>query len=342
MILLTGANGFLGSYLLYELVSHGRDVRIVIREKANLDQIRLAFKVMNKKANDQFEDYLKKIQITRGNFTDEQLYPVIFEGIDEVFHVASKVSFRKKDREEILRLNVEGTVLLLDYCLANDIRKFHFTSSIASLNRNVGGVISDAFNGEKKKFTSAYSRSKYLAENEVWKAYKKGLSGIIVNPGVVLGPVMDYHESVRVFKTIQNGFNYFTSGANGYVDVRDVASIMFLLSSDEKFYNERYLLVSESVFYRDLFSWMANDFGVEPPQKLAGKNLSFVIAFLDYLYSSLTGKKQVITKDLVNLVNSEYYFDSSKVVKALDFHFRPVKDSVRETIRYLNEATDEF
>lgn len=111
---------------------------------------------------------------------------------------------------------------------------------------------------------SVYAVSKHAAEREVWRGIAEGLDAVIVNPSVIIGPGNWSKGSPALFLKSWNGLRFYTHGMNGYVDVRDVADAMiFLMEHDVK--NERFILNSENIDYKTLFTYMANALGKKAP-----------------------------------------------------------------------------
>ena len=96
-------------------------------------------------------------------------------------------------------------------------------------------VVDEDAKWEDSPYNSHYAQSKYLAELEVWRGIAEGLSAVVVNPSLVLG-VGDWgRSSSRVFRYIWQEKPFYTDGQVNWVDVRDVAEIIFLLLEEKKF-----------------------------------------------------------------------------------------------------------
>lgn len=337
MILVTGATGFLGAYFLYFLSEKKKNIRVLKRQSSNFEQIEIAFDILNpeKQLWNSFDDYIKSIEFVNADILDVNEIEDSLKNVDEVFHLAAVVSFSKKNNELINDVNIRGTSILVNQCIKNNISKFHFASSIASLNRNNENIITESNDVNNKKFSTIYSKSKYLAELEVWRGYAEGLTGVIINPGVILGPAVENHESMKVFKTIKNGFSFYPKGKNGYVDVRDTAELFLLLSEKSELYNERYLLVSDNHHYIEIFNWMAKYFNVKAPSKLANINLSYMLSYIESIRIFFTRTEAIITKDLVKLVNSIYIYNNSKLKSAINYNFRSVEETIKDTCNFV-------
>ncbi len=109
-------------------------------------------------------------------------------GTDAVIHCAAKVSFKKNDREELFKTNIEGTANVINMAIEKNIQRFVYVSSIAAIGRSPqGGIASEETKWAENKLQTAYSLSKYKAELEVWRGIGEGLNAVIVNPSLILG-----------------------------------------------------------------------------------------------------------------------------------------------------------
>jgi len=337
MILLTGATGFTGSYILYELFRKKEKVLAVKRYDSSFRQIEFAFRLMNSDKSVTFDDYISYFKWVDADITDFIAMENLFSEIDSVMHCAAFVSFNKHEKQKVIETNVMSTSNLINLALQNNVKNFHFVSSIAALDRNSANISDESLFPVNKKFMSTYSHSKYLSEMEVWRAYAEGLQGVIINPGVILGPVLEQHSIAKVVNLIRKGFRFYTDGSNGYVDVRDVASFFCDLCVDEKYYQQRYILVSENVSYKELFSMMASAMNVNAPNIKAGAFIARLVAFFDKLRSIITDSEPVITKEMLSLISSRFYYDNSKVKNLTGKTFMPVAQSVIDMVNLIKE-----
>src|SRR5204862_1154488 len=99
---------------------------------------------------------------------------------------------------------------------------------------------------------SIYSISKYNAEREVWRGVQEGLNAVIVNPSIIIGPGNWTTGSSNIISSASKGMKYYTHGVTGFIDVRDVSRCMILLMENE-IKNERFILCSENIAYKDFF-----------------------------------------------------------------------------------------
>lgn len=325
MILVTGGTGLLGSHLLYQLVKLGKKVRAIKRKGSNTAMVERIFSYYS----DDPHTIFSSIEWFEADILDYGAMEDALEGVDEVYHCAAVVSFDSVDHNLMKKVNTGATANLVNLCLHHKVRKFCHVSSIATLGRTDNdGITDEETYWKTSRKNSFYSVSKYGAEREVWRAMEEGLNAVIVNPSVILGPGF-WHGNSGLFRLVDHGLKYYTEGVNGYVDVRDVAGVMIMLMEKELF-NNRFILSSENLSYRELFSLMAkhlgkNSPGINVPQFMAG------IAWrIEFLRCMLTGNKPEITSEMATTATQKFYYSNDKIKQMTGFEFMPVEESVKD------------
>lgn len=315
MILVTGATGFLGSELISQLLLRGEKIRALKRDSSQIPSI-LADS--------------KEIEWFNADILDYFALSEAMDGVSRVYHCAALISFHAKDRKKMLRVNVEGTSNLLNLAMEKNIKRFLHVSSIAALGESKkGNLITEKNQWQSGSGQSFYSISKYNSEMEVFRAAAEGLNVVIVNPSIIIGKNAGNKGSGQLFESIRKGLNYFPGGSCGYVDVTDVAKAMILLM-DSKFSDERFILNSENLSYKEFFSRIARKFGMEPP-KIALKPWMMYMAWIGgRLMAIITGKKNNLSSETVRSAFKKQSFSNEKIKKALNFDFKSVDESIGE------------
>lgn len=335
MILVTGSSGLVGSHLLFRLVSEGFNVKALIRSKDKIQAIQRVFGFYTDKA----EELIHNIEWADGDVLDILSLEEAFHGVDKVYHCAAIVSYRRADKKSLLQTNVNGTANIVNLSLAKGIKKLAYVSSIAVLGQNAEQKFiteNNLFN-EMPKSTS-YAMSKFLAEREIWRGVAEGLNVVIVNPSIIIGPGEWHKGSSQLFSEIYQGLKFYTMGVTGYVDVRDVAYALFLLmESDIK--NERYILNSENLSFKDLFDMIADALGKPRPTLRTNKFTAEMAWRLFSIISMITGKPSAITAETARSALESYYYSNQKFTQTFpNFSFLPIKDSIAHTAKiFLNE-----
>src|SRR5664279_1896142 len=323
MIFVTGGTGFLGSYILQELVLQGRSVRALRRN------LTVPFYI--------HPGLLDKISWVQGDILDVNGLIENMTGCDKIIHAAGMVSFNPSDKKKLFQLNIEGTANLVNAAIETGIRDLIHVSSVSALGRHDETKAID----EEKKWIgnngqSNYGISKYYSEMEVWRGMGEGLSPLIVNPSTLLGYGDWNHTSCGLFKTAYREFPWYMEGSNGFTDVQDAARAIIALM-DSGIRNERYIVSGENRSYREIFKWMAAGFGKKPAYRKATPLLAGLAWRKEKIKTLFTKNRPLITRESVAIANRHTGYDNHKLLKALpSFHFRSLEDSVYEACaRYL-------
>ena len=111
-------------------------------------------------------------------------------------------------------------------------------------------------NWSEETSNSEYGRSKYLAENEVWRGIAEGLEAVIVNPVIIIGAGKWDNGSTEIFKSVYEEFPFYTTGTTGFVDAADVANAMIQLMQSNTSAS-RFIVSTENISYENIFKMIA-------------------------------------------------------------------------------------
>lgn len=249
-VLVTGATGFVGSWIARALCEAGHHVRVLHRASSRLDAI------------DDLE-----VEHVVGDVTEPDSLPTAVDGIEWVFHVAAISDYWRKGKTTIYHVNVAGTRHLLTACEQAGIKRFIFTSSAAAIGFDPdGGSVDESHYFGIDPQLSPYGHSKFLAEAEVYKAIERGLDAVILNPSVVFGPGDLNMVSGSLIIEVGKGRVPFLPMQGGLtaIDVRDVAQSHLVAAARGKT-GERYLLGTVDLSTRALIRIIAESVGAAPP-----------------------------------------------------------------------------
>jgi len=260
LVLITGATGFLGSHLCCLLLKQGYRV-VALRRNSNSEGL---FKWVHE--FHQLPSSFQPTWITGDILNIDDIIPAL-GGVSAVFHCAALVSFAKKDKQRLMGHNVVGTRNMVNACLITGVKQFVYVSSVAALGRAMGDddPITENSVWVESKYNSRYAISKYLAEQEVWRAQEEGLHVTLVNPGIILGYGDSCSGSNKIYHMIKKGQSFYPIGSNGFVGVEDVAKMMLFLFENNQ-WGKRFLCVAETIEYKKLFFQLCEAMGKKPPR----------------------------------------------------------------------------
>jgi dihydroflavonol-4-reductase len=319
-VLVTGGTGFLGAYILLELIQKGYSVRATRRSQ------QLPFYIPG--------HILSQVEWVTGDVLDIVSLHEAMQDIDAVIHSAGKVSFLSKDKAALYKINVEGTANVVNAAIEMNVPRFVHISSVAAIGRNAKGeTVTEGKKWQQGKYNTPYAVSKYHAEMEVWRGAAEGLNAVAINPSTILGYGDWSNSSCAIFKSVYNEFPWYTTGINGFVDVEDVARAVVLIMESEVS-GERFIVNNDNWSFQQMLNTIADGFGKKRPHKEATPLLGALAWRLEKIKSLFSGKKPLLTRHSARVAHSKTYFDNGKILQALpQFSFTPLQQSIEKACK---------
>lgn len=312
----TGANGFVGANLVRDLIEHGWEVRALVRDQPGITLAGLA------------------IDVVRGDLFAPDLVNAM-RGCDAVFHVAAHYSLWRRERETIMRSNVEGTRAILDAAKKAGVRRVVHTSSVAAIGVKHGAVADETHQSVLAELIGPYKQSKLLAEREAMRAAAGGLDVVVVNPSTPIGP-WDAKPTptgdviVRFLRGAMPG--YVDTGLN-LIDVRDVAA-GHRLAYERGRSGERYILGNENLSLRELFERLATLTGRPAPRLRLPLAIPLAVAAVDEFVLGRLGRQPRIAFDGVRMAKERMFYDSSKAVRELGLPQHSLTEALSDAVSW--------
>lgn len=319
-VLVTGANGFLGSWLTRELVQQGHEVYALVRAKSDLSELAGV-----------------NCKYLHGDVTDVHSLLEAFKGIDTVFHLAGVVAYKKSDRAQMERVNVQGTQNVVEVCREHKVRKLVYLSSVVAVG---AGYTPDQVMNENSEYNIhdldlGYFETKHEAEKIVKKACDRGeIDAVMLNPSTIYG-AGDAKKGSRKMqvKVAQGKLKFFTSGGVNVVAAEDV--IQGIISAWKKGRTgERYILCGENMLIKDLFKMIAEEAGVKPPHKLMPDTVLHVVGAIGDTMEKL-GLKGPLSRENAYTATMYHWFDCTKAKQELDFNPRPAREAIHNSVQWM-------
>lgn len=322
MIGVTGGNGLLGSFIVRKLIDE--NAPFVAFKRKTSDTSLLA-------------DLEGAIEWREMDLLDPVSMEAALKGVSSVIHAAARVSFSPREADRVSRVNTEGTRNLVNACLAQDIRRFVFISSVGALGRAKGQTTIDEQNTwAESGQQSVYATSKYHAELEVFRGQEEGLNTVILNPSVILAPADWTKSSAQLFRYVWEERRFYVDGSLNYVDVRDVAAAAWqLLNSGME--NERFIVSAGEVCFKEFFDAVARRFNRRPPMIKLSRNLLKIVVNLEALRARIGRSDPLITPETARLAGSRFHFQNHKIKQLLQFEFHTLDDTLDWCCQYYLE-----
>ena len=316
MVLVTGGTGFLGAYIIQNLVQKNIPVRALRRSAA------LPFFIPR--------NLLDRVEWVDGDVLDVMALEEAMAGVSSVIHSAAVVSFSKDKRRQMYSVNVDGTENVVNMALEAGVQRLAHVSSVAALGRTGNSeTVSEKKKWEENSRNTHYAITKYQSEMHVWRAFGEGLEGVIINPSTILGYGNWHTSSCAIFKNAYNEFPWYTEGVNGFVGVEDVAeaAVQLLQSGINE---KKFIVNAENWSFRRLFDTIADGFGKKRPHREATPALGSLAWRMEGLKSLVSGKAPLLTRETAKVAQSKTLFDNSALLEALPgFRYTPLDSVIR-------------
>jgi nucleoside-diphosphate-sugar epimerase len=283
-VLVTGASGFTGSHLVQALVDRGDTVVAYVRASSNVEK-------------------LKGLPVTLayGDITDQAAIAQAMEGVEIVCHTAAYVELGLVDEKRMERVNVQGTQAVLAAAQAAKVSKMVYCSTIGIYGDTQGQVIDETFQRTQQDFSSAYDRTKYLAQRAVDAAAKKGLDVVSVLPSGIFG-ADDPHFGPVLHTFLKGRLKVWAGGdrITGIVHVDDLVQAM-LLAAERGKRGEHYIISAGELSTREMFTIFGREANLPAPQEAPKPLVQLLGTLLDPI-GRLTGWQPPLSRERVHYI----------------------------------------
>jgi len=330
-VCVTGATGFVASWLVADLLRKGEHVRGTVR-----DRNRAGHLISLPGAAERLTLVEAELQ-TPGAFDDA------VADCTTVFHTASPYVVDVEDpQRDLVDPAVQGTLNVLGACLrAPGVARLVLTSSMVAVTDEPDSnhVLTEAdWNTKSTLVRNPYYLSKTLAERAAWDFMvheRPRFDLVAVNPFMIMGPSHSraVNTSNQILVDLVNGaFPAIISLTWGLVDVRDVATA-HLRAAEVPAASGRYLCAQQPVTMREVVGWL-REAGFGTRSQLPSRSLDNALGNLLVRLDSYR-RRQGTGSYLRTHVGRTPRYDTSKISRELGVTFRPARDTVLDAMHDL-------
>lgn len=319
IVLVTGASGHLGNVVVRQLLDRGHSVRCLLRR---LDP-----------------PALESLDIERiqGDLFDLDAIRDACSGVDWIVHCAALISTVERDRDQVQRVNVQGTRNMIDAALSAGVDRFVYVSSVEALDLEVGGapIGPDRFDPDHSIMT--YGRTKATATLEVLAAVRdRGLPAVVGIPSALVGPY-DFGTArivEMVHRFLKRRLPAYIDGGFDFVDVRDVAAGL-ITAAEKGNIGEAYLLTGRLASYFEITEILERVSGVPMSHMRVPYWLALPFTALATAVGLLLGRQPIYTPNGLKILQSWPHFDIEKSTADLGYRPRAIEETLRDTVAWV-------
>lgn len=321
-ILVTGADGLLGSNLVRELLTRGHSIRALVqpgRQQKTLEGLSI----------EKFPgDLLQADQVIKAA-----------EGCDAVIHCAASTSVWPIRSEIVNKVNIDGTKNIIQAVKQNKVQRMVYVGTANSFgfgSKENPGVEGNSY--KSAGYGLDYMDSKYKAQQVILKEVKENsLPAVIVNPTFMFGPYDSAPSSGAMIVALYKGkVPGYTSGGRNYLCAKD-AAVAIANALTKGRIGECYILGNQNMSYKEAFGKIAATIGVKPPSIAIPAVFAKLYGRIGSLIGNISGKAPAISFPLSRIACDEHYFSPAKAVKELELPQTPIETGIKECFEWLKE-----
>ncbi|KAK4419581.1 Cinnamoyl-CoA reductase 1 [Sesamum alatum] len=254
-VCVTGASGYIASWLVKFLLQRGYAVKACVRDLDNPKKTQHLLALDGAK---------ERLHLIKADLLEQGSFDAVVDGCDGVFHTASPVIFASNDPQaELIDPALKGTLNVLGSCAKTpSVKRVVLTSSMAAVSANgkprTPEVVLDETWWSDPEFCRQtqqwYMLSKTLAEDAAWNFVKeKGIDMVAINPSMVIGPLLQptLNTSSAAILNLINGGKTYPNATAGWVNVKDVANA-HILAFENPSANGRYCVVESVAHFSEV------------------------------------------------------------------------------------------
>ena len=318
-ILVTGATGFIGSYVVRNLLKNPENqVFATHRRSSSFDLV---------------EDIKEKVVWKEADVLDLPRLEDAISAVDYVIHAAAMVSMDSRQVRLMEQVNIEGVTNVVNLCISHQIKRLIHLSSVTALGFPKNELIDESSSWQSRPFNSEYARTKYLGELEVFRSIAEGLKAVIVNPPFVMGASHWYKGPNSIVSEIYRGLSFYPKGSSGIVDVRDLSKFIEIILFNEELDGQKVICSASNIEHKELFAHIANKLQKPVPRKQLSPILGIMARTFDRMSSLFTGGERLITKEGITIANMPFKYDNSKSLNIPNFEYREIEKTIDEVCK---------
>ncbi|AFQ46158.1 non-ribosomal peptide synthetase [Desulfosporosinus meridiei] len=227
-VLLTGATGFLGIHLLWELLNSTSGLIYCLMRGSDLEK--RFQRLFDSYFPGRIQAYSQRIKIIKGDISQKHFkmtpegYSELGKNVHSVIHAAGLVK-HYGEYSDFEKINVQGTQEVIDFCITFSRPLQHISTISIAGNRLTGDYTNGHFDEVQlyigqNYLDNLYIRSKFEAEVRVLEASRLGLHAAIFRVGILTGRYSDGHFQENIQE------NAFYQKLKSFLEIKAISQDM--------------------------------------------------------------------------------------------------------------------
>lgn len=318
-VLITGASGFIGSYLTYELIKRRVDTRVLLR---------------NKKGR-MFKG--RKVEVFVGDLLNQQSLEEALKGVHVIFNVAGALPHHKLDNDSYWNVNVAGVENLVKAAIKNKAEKIVHVSTVGIYGPRADGISENS----RPNPQDVYAKSKLEGEKALKRVAGKNLKVVIVRPTIAYGPgdtrpgFLDLFKLIKkgMFVQVGNGENYFHT-----VFIENLTDALLLVADCKKADGRDFIVGDEPCpKMSEICNLMAASLNRNKPRVYLPAILATMMSIL-FEFGGIFGLPVLLSRKRVGFITEPKRYTTEKIKKELGFKPKvSLQDGIKVTADWYNK-----
>ena len=322
-ILITGADGLLGSHVVRKAISAGYQVKGFIqpdRKNKSLEGLDI---------ERYYGDLLNKADINEA-----------VKGCDYLIHTAGSTAVWPNRSEKSWQINYDVVVELARAVSENHLKRFVHIGSASSFGygtKEKPGDEESPYLGEK--FQMDYLDSKKVAQDFLVEEYQyKALPVIILSPTFMIGEFDSVPGSGKMITTVvKHEVPGYSRGGRCVVYAGDVAQAAINALHNGRL-GECYIAGGENLTYKEFFDLITDLAGVSPIRiKIPMTLMLLFSSFLEFM-AKINKKPPLLSRTMAEISGDKNYYSSQKAINELNLPQTPIREAIERSIGYFKEV----
>jgi dihydroflavonol-4-reductase len=257
-------------------------------------------------------------------------------GVDIVFHVAGVNEMCSKDPGAMDRVNIDGTVAVIEAAAVNGVRRVVYTSSAAAIGER-RGMVGTEHTVHSGEYLSAYARSKHLAEVAAFEAADRlGVDLVVVSPSSVQGPGRSTGSAELLIRVLNSKHPILVDATLSIVDIEDCTR-GHINAAEHGRAGERYILSGATLSVSEAVNLLAAASGRSIEPRWISESLIRSVGMAAARVVGAVRPSAGICPELITTLLHGHRLHGSKAANELRFAYRDVVDTFERTVRWFED-----